>query len=497
MRSKNLEGRRKKRVSIRSNRGLARGGRPGDKMANDNEDLKFEDALRRQLRPVGNPSEGHGTSAPKPGEPDCPDAEILAAFHEATLLSEEMDFVNAHLAICERCGQVFAQLKATDAVPFDTQDVGVPAPVTIFQKPAEISSFKRKPRWQWFVPAGAVAAALLLWMAGQPGKPPIAQVSPATQVAENRESESDQILKRDAHPARPPSSLQAELPQKAEPRRENSQPSPGISELRKEARTTENSVAVDDARDTNKRKKESGALKQHQGQISPQATATATSLGTPESTSAIRADAPAMSAAPAPAPLAKPAEAYSDELAAAKTAAGQESKEKEGAVSGAASNTINGAPDSAMGMAALRVSGTGVVSSPGGTGLWRAGARGLIEHSIDGGNSWSPQESGVTAELLTGSAPSDMVCWLAGRAATILLTLDGGKHWAKVLSPASGDILEIHAQDALHAKFLTEDTGFADSQNGIPANARQHKTPLRVSFVTRDGGATWMRDDSK
>ena len=46
------------------------------------------------------------------------------------------------------------------------------------------------------------------------------------------------------------------------------------------------------------------------------------------------------------------------------------------------------------------------VSAPGGTVLWRFGAGGQLSRSADGGASWQPQASAVTAELLAGAAPS-------------------------------------------------------------------------------------------
>src|SRR4029077_11201477 len=60
------------------------------------------------------------------------------------------------------------------------------------------------------------------------------------------------------------------------------------------------------------------------------------------------------------------------------------------------------------------ISNPRLISAPGSSVVWRAGRRGLIELSKDGGSSWSRQASGVLADLLTGSAPSDQVCWIVG-----------------------------------------------------------------------------------
>ncbi|MEQ1354412.1 MAG: hypothetical protein ABLT11_10365, partial [Candidatus Acidiferrum sp.] len=108
---------------------------------------------------------------------------------------------------------------------------------------------------------------------------------------------------------------------------------------------------------------------------------------------------------------------------------------------------------------------------PGGTVLWRLRAGGKIERSVDRGINWTPQNTGAKLELLAGSAPSDAVCWLVGRAGTILRTTDGGGHWKKVVSPITGDVGGIRAEDALHATIFDADN-----------NTR---------FATSDGGTTW------
>jgi photosystem II stability/assembly factor-like uncharacterized protein len=112
-----------------------------------------------------------------------------------------------------------------------------------------------------------------------------------------------------------------------------------------------------------------------------------------------------------------------------------------------------------------------LILTPGGTVLWRLRSSGKIERSTDRGITWTPQNSGAKHELLAGSASSDAVCWLVGRAGTILRTTDGGGHWSKVVSPVTGDVGGVRAEDALHATIF-----------GAGNNTR---------FETNDGGATW------
>jgi len=65
-----------------------------------------------------------------------------------------------------------------------------------------------------------------------------------------------------------------------------------------------------------------------------------------------------------------------------------------------------------------------LVSSPDHSVYWSLLSSGLIYRSNDR-KSWTPQSTGVQAELLAGTAPSGTVCWAVGRNGVILLTEDG------------------------------------------------------------------------
>jgi hypothetical protein len=74
-------------------------------MPRDDRDLNFEKALAGSLR----------SSNAVPGN-DCLDAETLAAYHDRLLDPEEMAQRKAHIASCERCQEILAQLEATDGI---------------------------------------------------------------------------------------------------------------------------------------------------------------------------------------------------------------------------------------------------------------------------------------------------------------------------------------------------------------------------------------------
>jgi len=119
-----------------------------------------------------------------------------------------------------------------------------------------------------------------------------------------------------------------------------------------------------------------------------------------------------------------------------------------------------------------------VFGSPDRRALWRLGSGGRIEHSNDRGQTWQPQSSGVTADLVAGAAPSEKTAWIAGRGGIILRTEDGD-HWQQVTPPPvvqsspPPDWIGIEARDALRATIISRD--------------------LR-RFATEDGGRTWAQE---
>jgi hypothetical protein len=113
-----------------------------------------------------------------------------------------------------------------------------------------------------------------------------------------------------------------------------------------------------------------------------------------------------------------------------------------------------------------------VISSDG-KSIWRFGDDGSISNSQDKGLHWQVQNSGVAAQILAGSAPTDQVCWAVGTGGTILRTLDGGAHWTKISSPISSDLGAVQASDDSHAQIWD--------------------LSRQLSYETIDGGTTWKQ----
>jgi len=99
---------------------------------------------------------------------------------------------------------------------------------------------------------------------------------------------------------------------------------------------------------------------------------------------------------------------------------------------------------------------------------WRI-AGSAVEHSRDGGATWTPQAIGVSARLTAGSAPLPEVCWIVGDAGTVVITADGVS-WTRVAFPEPVQLASVNATSADAATVTTTDG--------------------RV-FTTTDRGRTW------
>lgn len=117
----------------------------------------------------------------------------------------------------------------------------------------------------------------------------------------------------------------------------------------------------------------------------------------------------------------------------------------------------------------MRTANGVVIKSADHSAIWMVGRNGAISRYNFAAAGWDPQASGVTVDLVAGSAPSQSICWIVGRAGTILRTLDG-YHWTKIIAPVSDDLVTVVANSATDAT-ITDAAG--------------------LRFATSDGGMTW------
>jgi hypothetical protein len=479
----------------------------------EDRDQLFERALARHLR------------AESAGESLCLDPETLAAYHQRMLSPAELPSAKSHIVSCARCQQVLAQLEATQEVN-EIEEVADRAtagaaralPPEPLRQPLE--SPAGKPRkavvalpqkktftLRWAAAAGAVAAALLISLAvrdsrllQRPGS------ESATQVAENRRQLPSGPPREEAKESSRPKNQATDMPKDLEKQR----PAAGYAGDQNETtRSTRGEPApgpplLDERNDSAvegklEREKKSSPAYEYSARngIATGGRGPSAAAAQAQANSALQGGAaPVFEAAPAPGDLDKaqrqPPAAKSDALVAAAPApaplappssrdqkqpageAGDGSlKAKTAEVSSATTTGREAFNAAAFSRAVSKISLDIRITAPGGNRIWSVGPAGQIFHSTDAGRTWLLQISGVAANLIGGSAPSDQVCWIAGAAGTLLRTTDSGLHWLEIRTPIAGDLGGVHASDAKHASIW-------DQTN-------------HLSYETSDGGRTWKQ----
>src|SRR5260370_17476433 len=152
-------------------------------MATDERDGMFDKALARHLRsaaPAGQAAEMPGAFASQGGA--CPDPETLAAYHERSLLPEQLNSLKEHIVGCANCQTVLAHLETTDEIPLQAAEEQVfaetaSAPVISASSQTHAPVEKAPPlksrrarllkgaRSQCLAPAGAIPSSLPIWIA--------------------------------------------------------------------------------------------------------------------------------------------------------------------------------------------------------------------------------------------------------------------------------------------------------------------------------------------
>jgi Photosynthesis system II assembly factor YCF48 len=462
-------------------------------MPRDDRERNFEAALARNLQASAPASQ----SLQQPASGDiCPDAEVLAAYHERLLSPEEMTSRKEHIASCLRCQEILVQLEATDEVPLEAgKNLGhvvrsaspkrdlaaLPPGATPYPVLAASSTLPaakaplRSANWRWLAPAGLLAAMLLVWVAVH--EPKQSQIPPF-ELAKNQQAPAARSVPSDtaASPGEREGAIPAPTNSQATPSAKNSVP--------READELKNG-------DRARLKQKAGQRFEANGALTDKAMA-ARDLPATESFAARKRSEVQAGAQPAESARLDRDSRKSDDgqLTPAAPAATQDNhvvlapvpsqpaqaEKAKGSV--AASRELSqttremiAKENSAGRIAEVRDLNWLVrITVPDGTVLWRAGEDGMIQRSSDNESTWTIQASGVIADLLAGSATSKDVCWIVGRNGAIVRTTDGGGHWQKVPSPAADDIVSVFAVNANQASITTN---------------------VGKSYKTTNAGATW------
>jgi hypothetical protein len=496
-------------------------------MSHEDRERKFEQALQRHVRRdaagARNEADAHAAMPEEvAGAAECLDAATLASFHEGMLTSSELVAVKKHVNVCSRCQEILMQLKATDEIPLqaDTENdlkmresvlstgalyvdyaarqtpsltiAGQPTPA-LKAPPHDISRGRSFKALRWAAPAGAIAAGLLIWTMVRDNKVQTLSHFENVQVAQEqprneRMAESQPLP---ASPATKPVTKARRLDEKRKDESGVKQPAKESGALRAPKSSSSAAITNDVGAVASEARHDANT---RQLPIEPRIESSdyasrAAVAGKPPEILSRQADVSATAAAAAaaaPAPALPSGNPRVQSAAPVNEAAKADAKESAHATQTFEphSNGNGGieplqtqqmvVDDKLEPPAALKKVGLEnpkIILAANTTVRWRLLSTGRIEQSVDSGVTWVPQNSGVKAVLLAGSAPSEVVCWIVGRAGTVLRTTDGGGHWNKVVSPMRGDVAGVQAVNAMTAEIF-----------GVGKSAR---------FVTHNGGVTW------
>jgi Putative zinc-finger len=380
---------------------------------------------------------------------ECFDADVLAAWADGALTGSERSFAEAHAARCARCQAMLASMART-------------AP-----EPAAVAPALSIRRWITFLtPLAAGAVALALWFL----------VEPRSSIVPQQQPSSPSPTASTAAPPSPTSSVSGGVVP-TERAAENE---------RKEADRTQDARSADALR-----RRDADTAKK--GRVADAPTANAAPAPTAKPVESPPAD-PAAFAKVVPEPKRNPEvpppnpldeqrlrqPASTPPAPSGRAAGARSAQSADQQVAQSDVKQRQGYLDAVGRQEAGRGAGAGqfrstvavpTIAVPGSNVRWRITVGRIIEHSLDGGTTWATQYSvPENTMLVAGVAPSSTVAWIVGTAGTVLQTSDG-RTWRRVPFAAAVDLISVNASDARTATVATAD---------------------KRSFLTIDGGATWI-----
>src|SRR3977135_1158407 len=157
----------------------------------ESRDHRREEALARRMGDALDRLDHRGAG-------ECPDAELIAAYHEKSLQPDEIARWEGHFAICGRCRKILTVLAATSEEPLADKEVAhlgeliaaTRTPAAAPTRPPEITRPNRLAwRTRWLAPALGVAAVLAVWVAMRPPWRTAEQSPSGTLIAQAPKSE--------------------------------------------------------------------------------------------------------------------------------------------------------------------------------------------------------------------------------------------------------------------------------------------------------------------
>jgi hypothetical protein len=397
-------------------------------------------------------------------EADCPAPDILAAYYERSLDAAETARCDLHFSQCERCREQLAALARADEFAATREKTQQP-------KASWVWLFD----WRWLVPAAAVLAIVIVWVARHPAPNQTAEQTPPPPLVAMSQPQEPLTAER------PRESLPE--PKVAVPRASGPAESAARGELTFSRESEERApLKRSPERAVGKKPPENLPLSSNnneqldtfaKAEQAPPKPAAAQNVvaGTAEPNATATAPRSESSSAPAPPPPPAASAPAAKGMIAAETVTVQtEASSEQVQAKQAAVPTLTGGLIAKSATASLETaeqrSAEKLIHTPDPSVLWRITHGGFVERSVDAGATWQGQLPNSNARLVAGSAPGAKICWLVGRNGIILLTTDGTK-WKTIPPPEPADFVRVAAQDASSAtltgadgrKFSTTDAG--------------------------------------
>ena len=332
---------------------------------------------------------------------------------EGGLTATEQSSLDAHIVSCGRCQEALAVL--SHDLPADEAAAPAEATTTAW------FTWVARPRLRWLVPISVAATVAAVFFASRPLIAPEGEVAPASEVTRMAQAPSE--------PARAPAverMMESDKTAPAAPAKPEAE-----SAIRQETgkRQANQLAGIKQAADASPPTLVGQAAPDKKAPAEAVAAEPAERVAADEKRSRAVAEPVAPQAAAVPAATRMPA---ADAMRA-----------------------MPAAPP--VGEELRRMESMAIVSAaPDGMVRWRFGPGGRIWQSTDAGSTWHGQLSGVSANLVAGSAPSATTCWAVGTAGVVLLTEDG-QRWTLLPFPLRVDLAAVHATNSRVATVTTRD----------------------------------------
>jgi len=389
---------------------------------------------------------------------ECLSSDILAAYYEHSLASDEMSRCEEHVSHCFGCREQLAALARTDPLPQEQ-----PRHVWLLD-------------WRLLLSATAALLILTVWGARRSAMTPAVPSQPLVAMSRAEQTYPPQNSLPPPRsplstPASPPKVAGESLPQqelnKVSPQRQPPAPEPPRAMQKK--LSPEVSLNAPGAENSLKLGSDQQIVQESNRPAESRAAGTldAEKSAAPSAPIPQRPTVVAQSAAPPSASNARVGAGAGNVTSGADAGAPAElPSAKQQSQSGVIFDRLGAANEGLPAQSAEQRSAQTIIPTPNPKVLWRIAGGGFIERSQDGGATWHGQLPESNAHFTAGAAPTTKVLWLVGENGMILLTKDASR-WKKISPPIPADFVSVEASSATSAtvtaadrqKFSTSDSG--------------------------------------